>query len=89
VLLRSSAQGAEALGQHLRDLIERAAIPHPTSPNRMVTVTIGVSTLIPSREMTVKTLLQQADLVLYEAKQAGRNRVLASANRLPGVNARM
>jgi PleD family two-component response regulator len=55
----------------------------------MVTVTIGVSTLIPSREMTVKTLLQQADLVLYEAKQAGRNRVLASANRLPGVNARM
>jgi len=83
VLLRSSAQGAEALGQYLRDLIERAAIPHPTSPNRMVTVTIGVSTLIPSREMTVKTLLQQADLALYEAKQAGRNRVLASANRSP------
>jgi diguanylate cyclase (GGDEF)-like protein len=77
VLLRSSAQGAEALGQQLRDSIEQAALPHPTSPNRLVTVAIGVSTLIPSHDMTVDTLLQQADLALYAAKQTGRNRVVA------------
>jgi diguanylate cyclase (GGDEF)-like protein len=80
VLLRSSAQGAEALGQRLLDSIEQAAIAHPTGPNRRVTVTIGASTFIPSHDMTVDTLLQQADLALYAAKQAGRNRVVGRTN---------
>lgn len=83
VLLRSSAHGAEALGQRLRSSIEQAAIPHPTSPNRIVTVTIGVSTLAPRQDMTVDTLLQQADETLYAAKQAGRNQVVVHRNRSP------
>jgi diguanylate cyclase (GGDEF)-like protein len=77
VLIRSTKQGAEALAERLRHSIEEAAIPHQPNPIGIVTVTIGVSTLVPNFDMEVGALMQQADMALYEAKQAGRNRSVA------------
>lgn len=45
-----------------------------------VTVSIGVATLEPSREMAPKTLFTLADSNLYVAKESGRNRVVGSVD---------
>lgn len=42
----------------------------------MVTVSVGVATIIPSRESTIEQLIRCADDALYEAKRLGRNRVV-------------
>jgi two-component system cell cycle response regulator len=43
-----------------------------------VTVSIGVASMIPGRD-SVETLMKRADAALYEAKNTGRNRVVAKA----------
>lgn len=51
-------------------------IPHLDSPvAEHITVSIGVSTMVPGREYDYETLVAQADTALYEAKANGRNRV--------------
>lgn len=43
-----------------------------------VTVSVGVTVMAPGAD-TVATMLKRADLALYEAKDSGRNRVVAAA----------
>jgi len=43
-----------------------------------VTVSIGVASMIPGKD-SVETLMKRADAALYEAKNTGRNRVVAKA----------
>ena len=39
-----------------------------------LTVSIGLASVVPSNELASQTLLNAADQLLYQAKQAGRNR---------------
>jgi PleD family two-component response regulator len=51
-------------------------IPHIKSPiNGCVTLSIGVASLLPDLAISPDTLLDDADRLLYLAKQQGRNRV--------------
>ena len=59
--------------QHIQQLIAALAIPHAQSPTGIVTVSIGVASLIPSSEQQPSELVQLADAALYDAKLAGRN----------------
>lgn len=45
-----------------------------------VTVSVG---LVAARDMNLATLLQQADMALYRAKETGRNRVVEAVERAP------
>jgi len=44
-----------------------------------VTLSMGVATLVPDRNLAPKDLTEAADTQLYAAKRSGRNRIQAQA----------
>ena len=80
LLPATDATGALAVAEQLRQAVSALAIEHPGSPERIVTVSIGVSTLAPSSTAEQPDqLIAAADQALYRAKAEGRNRVVADA----------
>ena len=68
-------QGGLMIAETLRSDIEKLGIDHGASVESVVTVSIGVASMIPDTEDTEKTLLESADKALYLAKEKGRNRI--------------
>jgi len=72
--------GGFTVADRLRQAVERLAIPHPENPpSRVVTISVGVSSLQPPVEVGAEDLLRAADQALYRAKNQGRNRSVALA----------
>jgi two-component system cell cycle response regulator len=77
VMPGAGAQDAANAAERLRSSIERMAFsPHPGA-NCRVTVSIGVAHSDGS-DVTPEVLLQAADQAMYQAKRAGRNRVVSA-----------
>lgn len=75
VLPNTDIQGAEMLGEKVRNAVEKLGIGHQRSPiSAVVTVSLGISAAVVPTE-TVRTLIANADEALYQAKQNGRNQV--------------
>jgi hypothetical protein len=51
------------------------ALPHLGNPPGIVTLSVGCATMIPMSGLKVSNLIDMADLAVYKAKQADRNRV--------------
>jgi diguanylate cyclase (GGDEF)-like protein len=71
--------GALRIATTVCQAIERAGIPHESSEFGVVTVSIGVAVLVPDETTTLDLLVTRADAALYQAKAAGRNRVVLAA----------
>lgn len=69
----TSLRKAHVIAERMRAMIEALAIPHPTSPGGVVTVSIGVASVVPRQQASIDQLVQAADRALYQAKSAGRN----------------
>jgi diguanylate cyclase (GGDEF)-like protein len=54
--------------------VQKLNIRHEQSPHDIVTISIGIATLIPSVETNMQQLVEEADKCLYRAKENGRNR---------------
>jgi diguanylate cyclase (GGDEF)-like protein len=67
--------GAVALAERIRGAVAAQSIPHLGSASEIVTVSIGVATLVPDQATGEADFLAAADAALYEAKAAGRNQV--------------
>ncbi|MDP1594412.1 MAG: diguanylate cyclase [Gallionella sp.] len=70
----SSGDSLEGMQQHaskLRDQIRALNIPHHDSPDGVVTICIGCTSLIPQRDTDATSLLKLADNALQQAKQHG------------------
>lgn len=64
------------LAENLRKAVENCEILHPDSKvSDVVTISLGVATLIPNEQNEPEQLLHYADRALYLAKENGRNRV--------------
>ncbi|MBZ0329710.1 GGDEF domain-containing protein [Halomonas sp. ANAO-440] len=71
---RTDLEGAKALAQRIQALLAERGIAFHASPvGNEVTVSIGVSTVMPTRHLDPHALIQQADEGLYTAKANGRN----------------
>ena len=75
ILPDTDTLGASFCAEQLRHTIENLKIGHSSSKtNPYITVSIGISTLIPHMQIsTSHQLIKEADLALYQAKREGRN----------------
>jgi len=79
VMPDTSPEVAAAVAERLRAAIENAPFLLKSSGETLnITASFGISSRIASI-ITPDQLMKQADLALYEAKNTGRNRVVASA----------
>jgi diguanylate cyclase (GGDEF)-like protein len=82
ILPRTTQAEAVAMGQRLCCAVEAMRLPHPASlVSSHVTVSVGSATAMAMIGGTIDMpagLLSAADLALYQAKAAGRNRVEAT-----------
>ncbi|MEG4961657.1 MULTISPECIES: diguanylate cyclase domain-containing protein [unclassified Microcoleus] len=88
ILPNTDAAGAIAVAESMRQAIRQLAIPHEQSDVRsIVTVSMGIATVIPSLGTSPDELVALADRALYDAKRQGRDRY-KSANPMtaPEVN---
>lgn len=82
-ILTSVQRDKECLERHAESLVkavQQLNIRHEASPFGVVTVSVGVCYTVPNEEDRYENLIHMADLALYEAKAAGRNRVATKWN---------
>lgn len=65
---------------HIADIVQtnlaKMKIPHCESKvNEFVTLSMGVATMVPTKDLSLESLIKEADEKLYSAKHNGRNRV--------------
>ncbi len=70
-----NSAGAIVVAQKIMQAIAELNIIHAVSEiSPLLTVSIGIATMQPCKDMTTDTLLKMADRALYKAKSNGRNR---------------
>ncbi|GIV08190.1 MAG: hypothetical protein KatS3mg019_0281 [Fimbriimonadales bacterium] len=75
ILRETDLRDAQKIAQQIADATRREPVPVADSTLLHITLSIGVAELQPNE--TPETWFQRADQLLYQAKQAGRDRVAA------------
>lgn len=78
VLPETDAAAAATVAERCRNLVFKAQIAHAASPvSPVLTVSLGVDTIIPGSQDRLEAFIEQVDRQLYQAKLCGRNRIAA------------
>lgn len=81
VLPDTDSEGASQVAERMLHAVEQLEISHSTSETLdHVTVSLGVSTIIPNQQTIPEFLLKSVDKALYKAKESGRNRLIISTD---------
>ncbi|MEG4320818.1 diguanylate cyclase [Microcoleus sp. Aus8_D4] len=76
ILPRTSPEIAVAIGEQIRVWVKKLEIENINSAvSACVTLSLGVASTVPGLEISKKDLIAAADRSLYQAKDAGRDRV--------------
>jgi diguanylate cyclase (GGDEF)-like protein len=78
LLPHTHAEGSFEIAERIRNVIEDTEIKLGKDTTYKITVSIGVNTVIPSVDASIDAFITNADMALYEAKDTGRNRVVAA-----------
>jgi diguanylate cyclase (GGDEF)-like protein len=77
LLPNTDTQGAAQIAEEICQTVIGLEIPHPhSSISPYLTVSAGITSLVPSIDLSPDQLLSQADQALYLAKNNGRNQFL-------------
>ncbi|MEO1799473.1 MAG: diguanylate cyclase [Cyanobacteria bacterium J06629_2] len=77
ILPHTEGQGAIRVAEEIHEQIQQLRIPHSSSQvSEYVTLSVGISSIIPDTRTSPHNLISAADSALYDAKLKGRNRVI-------------
>ena len=81
IMPETDQKGARKVAERLRSVLAELRLHHgAASAGPLVTLSIGIATIVPSEEVCPDLLLTQADQALYAAKHSGRNCVVSADN---------
>jgi diguanylate cyclase (GGDEF)-like protein len=75
ILADTDENGANWVAERIRQHVAGLNLPHKDSSDGHVTVSCGISSVIPTQELAVEMLVKSADNALYLSKNQGRNTV--------------
>jgi diguanylate cyclase (GGDEF)-like protein len=80
ILPNTPTQGAVQVAEIICQKLAMRSITHQASllDSQVVTLSIGVASVIPHQDISLEWLIMEADEALYKAKQDGRDRVFAA-----------
>jgi diguanylate cyclase (GGDEF)-like protein len=71
---------AARLAERLRCAVEELLVSHAGAPLGFLSISVGVASVVPGEGDSPQDLTEAADTCLYEAKQRGRNTVVAKSD---------
>lgn len=77
VLGETDLDGAMWIAERVRQMVADLKIKHYATDSKFVTLSCGVVSVVPQENYSIERLIESADAALYQAKRAGRNRVVA------------
>ena len=76
--------GGIEVATRIIDAVDALNIPHQQSDTHShVSISVGVSTLVASPNLSIASLIHQADVALYKAKEMGRHQYVVYEELLP------
>src|SRR5450830_551969 len=78
ILPDTDAAGARKVAEHCLQQLHAMAMENPRSPHKVVTMSIGMATLVPGPETQERDMVESADRALYAAKNDGRHRAVSA-----------
>lgn len=78
LLPNTPLEGVFQVAELIRQKVQQLQLAHVgSSVSEYITLSLGLSSLVPTQEESTEVLVRMADEALYQAKKQGRNRVVA------------
>jgi diguanylate cyclase (GGDEF)-like protein len=76
ILPNTNRVGALHIAETMLNGIRHLRLPHCASPKQLLTMSFGISSIVPQPGQNADALIQRADGALYRAKATGRDQVM-------------